>query len=144
MISPDNISGTLHPMTVHFPIALILTSALLALIYIVRKHTPMLNSSIRLLTVLSAVSAWAAVVTGGLTPDYTGEINTVEGIHHIFAIITSIAITVSAFLYLLAGSDIAKKGYLLSWIAFSFLILSVVSVSVTGYFGGYIVYNLLI
>lgn len=144
MISPDNISAILHPMTVHFPIALILTSAFLAVLYIVRKYSPIVNSTIRLLTVLCAVSAWAAVITGGFTPDYTGEINTVEGIHHIFAIITSVIITASAFFYLLSGMRITKGYYLLGWFGFSFLMLSVVTVSITGYFGGYIVYNLLI
>lgn len=144
MISPDSLSGILHPMTVHFPIALILTSAFLTTIYILRMRTPRVNRTIRLLTVLSAVSAWAAVVTGGFTPDYTGEINTVEGIHHIFAIITSIVITISASLYLFEGMNITKKSYLPAWFAFSFLILAVITVSITGYFGGYIVYNLLI
>lgn len=144
MIFSDSITTILHPMTVHFPIALIITAAALALLYVLRRGNPFVTRTVRVITVLAALVAWMAVITGGFTPNFTGNINTVEDIHHLLAIVTSITISIAATFYLLFGLHRIKRIKWIGWCAFSFLLLSAIAVAATGYYGGYIVYNLLL
>lgn len=133
-----------HPMTVHFPIALILVATLLAIIYLIRHRDISMSDCIRVLVILGCLGAWAAVITGNFHLTLDAEAEKVKEVHHTFAFLTSIAISCSAFVYLL--SYIFKKP-LPKWmyfIAFLFLIIAAILIAITGYFGGYIVYNILL
>lgn len=135
-------TSVVHPAVVHFPVALILTTCALCVVYAWRKHTLNVNYTIKLLAVLSAISAWVAVISGGFTPDMTGFANTVEGWHHACAITTSILISLAAIGYLFTQKEGGKEW--LKGIAFVLLLLSGAGIAATGYFGGYIVYNILL
>lgn len=135
---------TFHPMTVHFPIALILVSTLFAVVYWFRTHDIEMNSCIKILVILGALSAWAAVITGNYHAALSPEAEAVKNVHHTFAGITAAAISCPAAIYLLS---FFIKTALPKWIwgiAFLALLCSAVLIGITGYFGGYIVYNVLL
>ncbi len=135
-------SSVIHPAVVHFPVALILTTCALSIIYVWRKHVLNMSFTIKLLAVLSAISAWVGVISGGLTADMSGFANTVEGWHHACAIATSVLISLSAIGFLLTPKEGGQEW--LKWMSLVLLLLSGAGIAATGYFGGYIVYNILL
>lgn len=143
MILSSSFTETLHPMMVHFPVALILTACFLAVIYLIRTHDPQMNTCIRILVVLGAIGAWVAVLTGSFTLPVTGEAEAVKHIHHNFAQWTSLCMSASAVLYLFIWWY-KKVPYWLGLLAFLFLVAGTLLVAITGYYGGYIVYNILL
>ncbi len=134
----------LHPMTVHFPIALILVSCLLAIIYLVREKDISMSNCIKILVILGCLGAWAAVITGNYHLSLNAEAQKIKEIHHAFATWTAIAISCPAAVYLL--SYLVKKPLpsWLYWTAFLLLGLATILIAITGYYGGYIVYNVLL
>lgn len=135
---------TFHPMTVHFPIALILVSTLFAIVYWFRTHDIKMNGCIKTLVILATLSAWAAVITGNYHAALTPEAEAVKSVHHTFAMLTSWVVTIPAAFYLL--TFFSKKEWP-NWVwglAFFVLLCSAALIAVTGYFGGYIVYNVLL
>lgn len=145
MTFSDSITTILHPITVHFPVALIIVSAALAIIYAFRKHDPLLNGTLRLLVILAAISAWVAIFTGSFTSQLSGEAHTIREVHHTFAGWTSYIISIAGAGYLFFS--FYKKHNLpkwLQWTPFVFLLIAAIMVSITGYYGGYIVYNILL
>ena len=144
MVLLIGLGDILHPMTVHFPIALILVSCLLSIIYLIRKRDITMSNCIKTLAILGALGAWAAVITGNYHMELTAEAEKIKNIHHTFAGWTAAVISGSAAIYLL--SYLIKKP-LPKWlyvIAFILLIIATGLIAVTGYFGGYIVYNVLL
>ena len=134
----------IHPMTVHFPIALILVSCLLAVIYIIDKHDASLNLCLRVLVVLGAISAWAAVITGSYHLKLTPEAELIKHIHHNFATWTAWIISISALFYLIIIFYRKPLPKIIGILGFIFLIAATVLISFTGFYGGYIVYNVLL
>ena len=133
-----------HPMTVHFPIALILVATLLAIIYLIRHRDISMSDCIRVLVILSCLGSWAAVITGNFHLTFDAEAEKVKEVHQTFAFLTSIAISFSAFVYVL--SYIFKKP-LLKWlyfIALLFLIIASIPFAFTCFFGCFFVYFFLL
>ncbi|MGL4293873.1 MAG: DUF2231 domain-containing protein [Bacteroidales bacterium] len=138
------ITEILHPMTVHFPIALILVSCFLAVIYWFKNQDPFMNTCIKILVFLGAVGSWAAVITGSYHLPLSAEGETIKHIHHNFATATAWVISFSAALYVLFYFYKKPLPKWLGWVAFLLLIAATVLISLTGYYGGYIVYNVLL
>ncbi len=138
------IGDILHPMTVHFPIALILVSCLLAIIYLVRKKDIEMCDCIRVLVILGCLGAWAAVITGNYHLTLDAEAERIKGIHHVYAMWTAIIISCPAAIYLLSYLIKIPLPSWLYWVAFILLIVATILIALTGYYGGYIVYNVLL
>ena len=102
MVLLTGIGDILHPMTVHFPIALILVSCLIAIIYMIRKHDITMSSCIKTLVILGCLGAWAAVITGNYHMELTPEAEKIKNIHHSFAGWTAATITCPAAIYLIS------------------------------------------
>lgn len=134
----------LHPMLVHFPIALTLAGFLLEVIAIFRRNDICVNKTALILLLLGTLGAIAASVSGALTPNLTGEEARIEGIHHVFALLTTTFLCLASLVYLYIWRTGKTYGQRLNWIGFSLYGLAALSVSATGYFGGYIVYNLML
>jgi len=132
----------LHPMIVHFPVALITVGFLAEVVSLFFKSEKCLSKTGFYLMVLGALSAIAAWSTGQLfTNEPTqGEIVRVFENHETGALITMILMIIgSAFrIYLMIRK---KEETQLKWIAFGFYFLAFAAVTFTGFMGGTMVYN---
>ncbi len=123
--------GRLHPLTVHFPIG-ILVIALVLELYSLRKKNRELRGGIHLLLLIGAISAIAAVLFGLLlkTQDqYSGNVLT---IHQWSGIATALLALATAILH---GHIIRKNNIHLFKTYRTILIFTVISVTVAGHYG---------
>jgi uncharacterized membrane protein len=132
----------LHPMIVHFPIALITVGFIADVVSLFFKNEKCLSKTGFYLMILGALGAVAAWSTGQLftTEPTQGAIVTVFGKHETGALITMIMmLTGSAFRIWLVMKN--KQETRLRWIAFGLYLLAFISVTYTGFMGGTMVYN---
>ncbi len=134
----------LHPMVVHFPVALIVVGFLFEFIFLFYKKENCFPKTGLYLMVLGTLGAIAAYLTGEFfTNDLTGSAGEVQETHELFALITMITMIIATLLrvYLIIKK---KETTNLKWVFFSLYALGAVMVGVTGYFGGSLVFNYLI
>ena len=104
-----------HPMLVHFPIAFI-----------------------------GALTVAAAYASGALlTKELYGAAGAIQSSHELFAEMTTISALVGAAFKIYLKTE-KKEDSNLKWIAFAIYLFTVVSISITGYYGGVLVYDYLI
>ncbi len=136
-------AGQFHPIAVHFPIALIIAAAvaeLLGALTSVGKRF-FLNAS-RFAIFGGALSGIAAVLLGwatGASANYPPEFSLTFDLHRWVGVSTSLAIVVCVVLCELSyrrDNAALRSGYRVA------LGLSVALISLTGYFGGALVYGL--
>ena len=134
----------LHPMIVHFPIALIMAGFLAEVVSLFFKSEKCLSKTGFYLMILGTLAALAAWSTGQLfTNEPTqGPVMLIFGRHETGALITMVIMIVcSAFrIYLVVAK---KEETVLKWIAFGIYFLGFSSVAFTGYLGGAMVYDFL-
>jgi uncharacterized membrane protein len=131
----------LHPMLVHFPIALVAFGFLAELAFLFYKKEVCLSRLGFYLLILGTLSAVAAWLTGNLfTAEMAGAAGDTKETHEMFAGITlGLLIAASVLRILLQTKKIENAG--LKWIAFALYGLAAISVSITGFFGGTLVYD---
>ncbi|MCX6231919.1 MAG: DUF2231 domain-containing protein [Bacteroidetes bacterium] len=133
-----------HPMFVHFPIALITVGFLADVLYLVFKKEHCLSKTGFYLMALGALAAIAAVFTGEFfTSDLQGEAGKIQDKHELFAQITMYVIIVATALRVYFTA-IKKDETKFKWLIFVMYAIAMISVSITGYLGGTLVYNHLI
>jgi uncharacterized membrane protein len=138
-------TDTLHPMIVHFPIALIIVGFTAEVVSLFFKSEKCLSKTGFYLMVLGALAAIAAWSTGQLFTDHPseGEILNVFEKHETGALVTMILMIIgSAFRIWLVVQK--KEETQLKWIAFGFYLLAFIAVSFTGFMGGTMVYNFML
>ncbi len=132
----------LHPMVVHFPIALILVGFLAEVVSLYFKSEKCLSKTgfyLLILGTLSAITAWS---TGQLfTSEPTeGAVVQIFDKHETWALITMIIMIVcSAFRIFIVVKK--KEETDLKWVAFGIYFLGFAAVSITGFLGGNMVYD---
>lgn len=129
----------IHPMLVHFPIALTLLGCLLEFIAILKNRSSSCGQTILYFAAFSAILA--AFAGAFFTPNFTIEsLANAKNIHSTFAGITvTLLCTASAF-YI--GTHLWKnQAVLFRKIGFTFYVASALAVAITGYLGGVLVYN---
>lgn len=131
----------IHPMLVHFPIALTLLGVLFAALrlYKPEKFTHPCGEFILYFATLSAI---LAAITGGMfTPHFADYfLHQAKNIHSTFAGITVTFICIASAFYL--GRRLFKKyADKLHLVGFVFYLLAALSVAITGFLGGVLVYN---
>jgi uncharacterized membrane protein len=132
----------LHPMVVHFPIALITIGFLSDVFSLFFKNEKCLSKTGFYLMVIGALSAIAAWATGQIfTSEPTqGAIVDIFEKHETGALITMILIVIgSAFRIWLVMKK--KEETQLKWIAFGLYLLAFAAVTFTGFMGGTMVFN---
>ena len=141
MFSTDH----LHPMIVHFPIALITVGFIAEVSSLFFRSEKCLSKTGFYLMVLGSLAAIGAWSTGHLfTEEPTqGEILKVFERHETWALVTMILmITGTLFRIWLVVQK--KEETSLKWIAFGFYLLAFAAVTFTGFMGGTMVYNFMI
>ena len=131
----------LHPMLVHFPIALILigfTADIISIYFNKRDEWSTLGFHLLIIGTLSAI---VALISGTMfTSEMEGAAHDVQETHELFAWITVINLVIlSAFRIYLKVKN--RQGATFRWIAFAWYAVVAVAVSITGFFGGTLVYN---
>lgn len=133
-----------HPICVHFPIALVIVSAFLATISIFRNKDFGLTPCIRILIFIATAGAWAAVISGNWGVPLPPEGIEIRKIHHEYALWTSLLISFSSLIYIFVWSLQKRIPTWIGFFGYIALLAATVFIAITGYFGGYIVYNILI
>jgi uncharacterized membrane protein len=135
-------TNNLHPMIVHFPIALIIVGFIAEVISLFFKSEKCLSKTGFYLMILGTLGAIAAWSTGQLfTEEPTqGEILKVFQKHENGALITMILMIFGSFfrIWLVVQK---KEETPLRWIAFGFYFLAFAAVAFTGFMGGTMVYD---
>jgi len=141
MINTDH----LHPVIVHFPVALIIVGFIAEVVSLFFKKEKCLSKTGFYLMILGSLAAIAAWSTGQLfTEEPTqGEILKTFEAHELGGLITMLSIVGGTILRLglIAGK---KEETSLKWIVFAFYFLAFAAVSYTGLLGGRIVYNFML
>ena len=132
----------LHPMIVHFPIALITIGFLADVMSLIFKEEKWLTRSALYLMVIGSLAAVAAWSTGQLftTEPSQGAIVEIFEKHETAALITMIVMLIgSAFRVWLVVSNREESS--LKWVAFGLYFIGFCAVTYTGFMGGTMVYN---
>ena len=134
----------IHPMSVHFPIALIMLGFLAEVLSLIYKDQLWLKKAAFYLLLLGTVSAVTAFLTGEfLTDELKGEAAELKENHEVFAKITMYVMIAASllklyFVYKKLEESSAK------WIVFFLYAIAFISVGITGYLGGSLVYDYMI
>jgi len=135
----------IHPMIVHFPVALIFIGFIAEVLSLFFKSEKCLSKTGFYLMILGTVAAIAAWVSGQLFTSHpfdSGFMKLFEK-HEKGALITMIVMVIGLIfrIWLVARK---KESTMLKWIAFGFYFLGFIAVSLTGFVGGKMVYDFLI
>jgi uncharacterized membrane protein len=131
-----------HPMLVHFPIALVMVAFLADTLNLVTKKEPCLSKLGFYLQILGTLGAVAAVLSGTFfTEEASGPAYELRESHELFANITMYALITATALRIFV---VVKKKELsgLKWISYGLLTIAAITVTITGFKGGSIVYDI--
>ena len=130
----------IHPMVVHFPIAIILLALLVEFLsIIIKEKSEFFKEASYYLMILACISAIVTLLTGFFfTEVMIGEDGILREQHERAAIITTIFITVATILRIIFRTN--GKEAQLSWIYQILLLIGSLGVIYTGNLGGNLVY----
>lgn len=132
----------IHPMFVHFPIALGMLGYLFYCIYFFFKRESKCYEFFSFFTLLFAsVAALCTVYTGSyFTFDLTGEAGQLKNIHSNYASAATTCFCIGSGIQIL--SYLVKKNLnQYRWIVFSVYTAAFILIMITGFYGGSIVYD---
>jgi uncharacterized membrane protein len=131
----------LHPMIVHFPIAIIMIGFLVDLLSLFRSKGKHLSTMGFYLEIVGMLAAIAAFVTGYLGILQKGdEAEMLRESHEFFATLTLISIILATFFRLLLVHH-KKEESQLKYVALGLFFFAFIFVIITGYLGGTLVYS---
>jgi len=130
----------LHPMLVHFPIALAVVGLFFEVIFYRKgNQKPVCGEFILYLASLAAI---AALLTGFLfTSSLSGDALAMKDKHQLLAILSTVFLVLTSIVYLY--QRFGKKGKLNS-VGLALYFVSFVLISLTGFLGGNLVYSYMI
>jgi uncharacterized membrane protein len=135
----------LHPMIVHFPIALITVGFIADVVSLFFRDEKCLSKMGFYLMVTGALAAAAAWATGQLftTEPVQGEILKIFAKHETGALVTMIIMITGALtrVYLVIKK---KEETSYKWLVFALYCLGFAAVTFTGFMGGTMVYNFMV
>jgi len=131
----------LHPLLVHFPIALVIIGFLAEIAFLFFKKETSLSKMGYYLLIVGTLAAIVAWLTGNFfTTEMDGAAGKIRESHELFATITLGILLVTSVLRTTL-LILKSKNSGLKIIAFVLYGLAAISVSITGYLGGSLVYN---
>ncbi|HPD32750.1 MAG TPA: DUF2231 domain-containing protein [Candidatus Kapabacteria bacterium] len=130
----------LHPMVVHFPIAIILLGFLAEFLFLTGKQkSDFLNKASYYLMLLGSIAAIVTVLTGlFFTQQMLGEKGLLRERHEQAAIITTVIITIATVLRIIFRTQGNEARF--RWIYDILLLISSLCIMYTGNLGGNLVY----
>ncbi len=131
----------LHPMLVHFPIALVMFGFIIELASLIIKKElclPKLSLYLLVTGTLATVVTWLSGVL--FTSEMSGAAGSVKESHELFAFITMCLLIATSIMRLMLTLG-KKENSTLKWISFILYGIAAITVSITGFFGGTLVYN---
>ena len=132
----------IHPMIVHFPIALLIVGFLFEIAGLILKKDFFSRAAFYLL-ILGTLGVIAAYISGSYAGEgvtETGALKNALETHEDAALLT-LWLMVGAALLRIAYVLLKAKNKFLKWAAFVLFFIGVVSVARTGYYGGELVYK---
>ena len=130
----------IHPMLVHFPIALVMIGFLADLASLIIKKELCFPKISFYLLIIGTLGALAAVTTGYFfTSEMSGAAGDVRETHELLAFATLLLLIITSVLRIILLRKPDNKG--LKWSAFILYAIAAVLVSITGAMGGTLVYN---
>lgn len=135
----------IHPVIVHFPVALIIVGFMAEIVSLFFKSEKCLSKTGFYLMILGTVAAIAAWVSGQLFTSHpfdSGFMRLFEK-HEKGALITMMVMVIGSIFRIWLTAK-KKESIMLKWIAFGLYLLGFISVSLTGFIGGKMVYDFLI
>jgi uncharacterized membrane protein len=140
MFSADHI----HPMVVHFPIALIFAGFLAEVIFLFFRKEPLLKEFHFWLVAVGSLSAFAAYFSGAfLTRSVPPAASVIHSRHELFAELTVFAALLNTALMVYLKLE-KKEESNLKWLSFALNTITVVLLAITAHFGGVLVYDYLL
>ena len=131
----------LHPMLVHFPIALVMIGFLAELAFLFFKKEVSLRKMGYYLLIIGTLATLAAWLTGNFfTSEMDGAAGKARETHELFATITLVLLLATSVLRTTL-LIVKNENSALKTLSFFLYALAAVSVSITGYLGGTLVYN---
>jgi uncharacterized membrane protein len=130
----------LHPMLVHFPIALVLIGFLAEVLsFFMKSELALVKVGFYLLLVgtISSAVTWLSGIL--FTADMSGSAGEIREIHELFAGVTVVLLITALILRVFALRT--PQNSILKWTAFLCYFLATISVAITGFYGGSLVYN---
>lgn len=132
----------IHPMLVHFPIALTAVGFFFELIYLFYKKEVCLTRAGYYLLVLGTLATIVTWLSGGLfTPDMSGAAGALRETHAMFGTITMVLLLIASSIRIYLSVKKKEENKKLKNIAFILYGLATISVFITGNLGGTLVYN---
>lgn len=131
---------TIHPMVVHFTIAIIYLAALAGLVGLFVKRDGFFARLFLLLLVLSVVATLAAGVAGVISESYvrpSRAVSLILSLHKRDGELTGVLVLIALGFQWFRQ----RKRKSISLLALLFCLLATVMVSITGFFGGTMVYD---
>ena len=136
-------SSYFHPMTVHFPIALIMVGFIIDLISVFNRKDPCLSKMGYYLEIIGMFATIIAFGTGYyFTSTLAGEAGLVQQEHKLFAILTLIFIIVATTLRVIIVYVNKERSYW-KWVVLCLYLCAFIFVIYTGHLGGYLVQDFL-
>ena len=134
----------LHPMTVHFPIAIIMVGFLADLLSLFITKERCLSKMGYYLQIAGMLSAIAAFGTGYyLTGEMEGDAGVLRENHQLFATLTLVSIILATFLRILLVYQ-KKEESQLKYVALCLFLLAFIFVGITGFLGGKLVFEYMV
>ena len=137
-------SGHLHPMVVHFPIALISVGFLFDVVSVFNSKQPCLSRAGFWLEILGMAGAVVAFGTGYFfTTPMEGEAGLMHEKHELFATVALVSIII-ATLFRIVAIYLDKQTAGVRYTALGLFFISFIFISITGYLGGTLVLEYMI
>jgi uncharacterized membrane protein len=132
--------GRLHPLLVHFPVALILTAAVAEGLSMARRNQESATAALFLVTAAAwtALPSFLAGFAAAAGQAFDGDLEHAFAVHRIAGIVTPMLAFIAAGM----GHSTRRTGQVWEQMTYrAFLLLAAVAVIVAGLYGGKLVYG---
>ncbi len=136
----------LHPLSVHFPIALITIGFLFDLVYLWYKKEPCLTKAgyyLQILGMLGAIAAWGTGYFIAGATQMEGEAMQVKEQHELFATLSLVSVIVATLARIILVYQKTDNTFY-KYIPFGLSCISVIFITITGFLGGKLLIDFMI